>query len=85
LTTPTISSGVTHALGAEGYEDRWVVFRIGSVATFVIHNSKQPIRSVRLQEIHHVLTDSHTSWTGEAKIGACVLASPCYLACSGNA
>lgn len=60
-----------------GYTDRWVVLRIGSVPVGAVPNTAQRVRSVRLHDLHHVITGYDTTWTGEAEIAAWELASGC--------
>ncbi len=60
-----------------GYCERWVVLRIGRVPIFAFPNTDARRRSVRLHDIHHVLTGYDTSWTGESEIAAWELASGC--------
>lgn len=64
-------------LGDGGYEDRFVVLRAFGVPVAVFPNTKQRVRSVRIHDVHHVLTEYPTSWTGEAEIAAWELASGC--------
>jgi ubiquinone biosynthesis protein Coq4 len=66
-----------NGLGEGGYEDRWVVLRVAGVPVPAFPNTKQRVRSVRLHDLHHVLTGYDTSWTGEAEIAAWELASGC--------
>jgi len=60
-----------------GYADRWVVLRVGPVPVFAFPNIEARRRSVRLHDIHHVLTGYDTSWTGESEIGAWEIGSGC--------
>jgi hypothetical protein len=64
-------------LGDGGYAERWVVLRIGSLPIGAVPNTAQRVRSVRLHDLHHVLTGYDTNWTGEAEIAAWELASGC--------
>ncbi len=66
-----------NGLGDGSYADRWVVFRVGQIPIGAIPNSRERVRSVRLHDVHHVLTGYDTSWLGEAEIGAWELASHC--------
>jgi hypothetical protein len=59
-----------------GYSSKWVKLKIGPAAV-AFPNSKERVRSVKLHDIHHVLTEYDTSWTGEAEIAAWELASNC--------
>ncbi len=81
---PALSLGEARAryfkangLGSGGYEDRWVILRIGPVPVAAFPNTAQRVRSVRLHDLHHILTGYDTSWLGEAEIGAWELASGC--------
>jgi hypothetical protein len=58
------------------YTDRWVHLRAGPLR-FGFPNTAARIRAVRLHDLHHVLTEYDTSWTGEAEIGAWEIASGC--------
>ena len=60
-----------------GYGDRWVRLKAGGVTVFAFPNTATRVRSVRLHDIHHVLTGYDTTWVGEAEIGAWELASGC--------
>ena len=66
-----------NGFGDGGYEDRWVVLRAAGVPIAVLPNTRERVRSVRLHDVHHVLTEYATSWTGEAEIAAWELASGC--------
>jgi hypothetical protein len=43
----------------------------------VFPNTAARVRSVRVHDVHHVVTGYDTSWTGEAEIGAWEIASSC--------
>jgi len=60
-----------------GYADRWVVLRVAGIPIGAVPNTAQRVRSVRLHDVHHVLTGYDTSWTGEAEIAGWELASGC--------
>src|SRR5215213_2728485 len=60
-----------------GYGDRWVQLKAGGVTVFAFPNTAARVRSVRLHDLHHVLTEYDTTWAGEAEIGAWELASGC--------
>ncbi|HYC61969.1 MAG TPA: hypothetical protein VEK79_20630 [Thermoanaerobaculia bacterium] len=59
-----------------GYADQWVKLKIGR-AFIAFPNTAARVRSVKLHDIHHVLTEYDTSWVGEAEIGAWEVASGC--------
>ena len=59
-----------------GYGDKWVKLKIGR-GTIAFPNTKARVRSVKLHDIHHILTEYDTSWIGEAEIAAWELASNC--------
>lgn len=59
-----------------GYGNKWVKLKIGRLA-LAFPNTAARVRSVRLHDIHHVLTEYATTWTGEAEIGAWEIASGC--------
>lgn len=60
-----------------GYGDRWVRLKVRGVTVLVFPNTTARVRSVKLHDLHHVLTEYNTSWAGEAEIGAWELASGC--------
>ena len=60
-----------------GDAQRWVVLRVRSVPFFAFPNTKTRRRSVKLHDIHHVLTGYDTSWTGESEIGAWEIGPGC--------
>jgi hypothetical protein len=59
-----------------GYDDAWVKMKAGPIP-IAFPNTKARIRSVKLHDLHHVLTEYPTTWTGEAEIGAWEVASGC--------
>lgn len=59
-----------------GYGDRWVRLQAGPVPIY-FPNTAARVRSVRVHDIHHVVTGYATTWTGEAEIGAWEIASGC--------
>jgi hypothetical protein len=59
-----------------GYADKWVRLKVGPLAV-KFPNTAARVRSVKLHDIHHILTEYDTSWTGEAEIGAWEIASGC--------
>jgi hypothetical protein len=59
-----------------GYDDRWVRLKAGPFS-FKFPNTAARVRAVKLHDLHHVLTEYDTSWTGEAEIGAWETASGC--------
>ncbi len=65
-----------NGFGEGGYDAKWVKLKIGPLPV-AFPNTAQRIRSVRLHDLHHVVTDYATDWTGEAEIGAWEIASNC--------
>jgi hypothetical protein len=59
-----------------GYTDKWVRLKAGPL-TVMFPNTAARVRSVKLHDIHHILTEYDTSWIGEAEIGAWEIASGC--------
>src|SRR3954469_24956525 len=59
-----------------GYTEKWVRLKAGPL-TVKFPNTAARVRSVKLHDIHHILTEYDTSWTGEAEIGAWEIASGC--------
>lgn len=66
-----------NGFGDGGYENRWVVLRAFGLPVLVFPNTKQRVRSVRIHDLHHVLTGYTTSWRGEGEIAMWELASGC--------
>lgn len=60
-----------------GYGDRWVRLKAGRWTVFMFPNTAARLRSVKLHDLHHLLTGYDTTWSGEAEIGAWELASGC--------
>jgi len=65
-----------NGFGDGGYDARWVKVKIGPLP-LAFPNTPQRVRSVRLHDLHHVVTDYDTTMTGEAEIGAWEIASSC--------
>jgi hypothetical protein len=59
-----------------GYADKWVRLKVARFA-LLFPNTAARVRSVKLHDIHHVLTEYDTSWRGEAEIAAWEIASGC--------
>ncbi len=59
-----------------GYGARWVKLKIGP-AQVAFPNTTCRVRSVKLHDVHHILTEYETTWTGEAEIAAWEVASGC--------
>jgi ubiquinone biosynthesis protein Coq4 len=66
-----------NGFGDGGYDDRFVVLRAAGVPVVIFPNTKQRVRSVRLHDLHHVLTGYDTTWRGEGEIAAWELVSGC--------
>ena len=60
-----------------GDAQRWVILRVRGVPVSAFPNFAARRRSVKLHDVHHVLTGYDTSWIGEAEIGAWELGSGC--------
>jgi hypothetical protein len=60
----------------KGYTDRFVKLQLGPVPVYIV-NSSARVRSVRLHDLHHVLTGYDTDVPGEGEIGAFELGSGC--------
>jgi hypothetical protein len=65
-----------NGFGEGGYDAKWVHVKIGPLP-FAFPNTPQRVRSVRLHDLHHVVTDYDTDMAGEAEIGAWEIASSC--------
>ena len=65
----------------EQYDDRFVIVKIWGFP-LPFPNSKERKRAVRYHDLHHILTEYDTTWTGEAEVSAWELATGCknYLA-----
>jgi len=59
-----------------GYTDRLVKLQLGPVPLYIV-NSAARVRSVRLHDIHHVLTGYDTDVQGEGEIACFELAAGC--------
>lgn len=70
-----------NGFGEGGYDARWVKLKAGPVHLY-FPNTEGRVRAVRLHDLHHVLTEYDTTWSGEAEIAAWEIASNCrgYLA-----
>ena len=60
----------------EQYDDRFVIVKIWGFP-LPFPNSKERKRAVRYHDLHHILTEYDTTWTGEAEISAWELATGC--------
>ena len=65
-----------NGFGEGGYDARWVRLQAGPIAIY-FPNTAARVRAVRLHDVHHVVTEYDTTWTGEAEIGAWEIASGC--------
>ena len=87
MTAPAQSTSVTvreararyfaeNGFDERGYADRWVRLQAGPVPIY-FPNTAARVRSIRVHDVHHVVTGYATTWTGEAEIGAWEIASGC--------
>jgi hypothetical protein len=58
------------------YAERWVRLKAGPIILW-FPNTSARVRAVKLHDLHHVLAEYGTTWTGEAEIGAWEIASGC--------
>jgi hypothetical protein len=65
-----------NGFGDGGYDRAWAPVKLGPLV-FVIPNTAQRVRSLRLHDLHHIATGYETSLTGESLIGAWELGSHC--------
>jgi hypothetical protein len=65
-----------NGFGDGGYDSRWVKVQLGPLPVW-IRNTQSRVRSVRLHDVHHVLTGYDTDVAGEGEIGAFELAAGC--------
>ena len=59
-----------------GYEERWVKMKAGPFP-IAFPNTRARLRAVKFHDLHHVLTEYETTWSGEAEIGAWEIATGC--------
>ena len=52
-----------------GYDDRWVIIKVGSFPVFAFPHTEGRKRDVPLHDLHHVLTGYDTTILGEAETG----------------
>lgn len=60
-----------------GYDDDWVVVKLGAVPVFAFPNTPDRKRAVPFHDLHHVVTGFDTTLSGEAEIGAWEIGSDC--------
>jgi hypothetical protein len=60
-----------------GYGSKWVPVKVGP-AQFLIRNTSQRVRSVRLHDLHHIATGYATTLEGEALIAAWEIGGSCH-------
>ena len=65
-----------NGFGDGGYDSRFVKLQLGPVPVWIV-NTKSRVRSVRLHDVHHVLTGYRTDVLGEGEIGAFELGAGC--------
>ena len=59
-----------------GYEEKWVKMKAGPIP-IALPNTKARLRAVMFHDLHHVLTEYETTWSGEAEIGAWEISTGC--------
>lgn len=65
-----------NGLGDGGYDEPWVHVQFGPLP-IRFPNTPARVRSVRLHDLHHLITGFHTDLAGEAEIAAWEIASSC--------
>src|SRR5262245_47254246 len=65
-----------NGFGDGGYDTSWVKLNAGPIPIY-LPNTSSRVRSVRLHDLHHVLTGYDTTWTGESEIGAWEIGAGC--------
>ena len=60
----------------DGYQRRFVKLQLGPLPVWIV-NTQSRVRSVRLHDVHHVLTGYRTDVLGEGEIGAFELGAGC--------
>ncbi len=59
-----------------GYDDKWVKMKAGPIP-IAFPNTKARVKAVKFHDLHHVLTEYPTTWSGEAEIGAWEVSTGC--------
>lgn len=63
--------------GDGGYEDPWVTLKRIGPLKLGFPNTASRKRAIRLHDLHHVLAQYGTDWTGEAEIGGFEIGAGC--------
>lgn len=66
-----------NAFGDGGYEDAWVTLKKVGPLSLGFPNSAARKRAIRLHDLHHVLAQYGTDWTGEAEIAGFEIGAGC--------
>lgn len=66
-----------NGFGDGGYEDAWVTLTKVGPLSVGFPNSAARKRAIRLHDLHHVLAQYGTDWTGEAEIGGFEIGAGC--------
>jgi len=66
-----------NGFGDGGYEDSWVTLKKVGPLNLGIPNTESRKRAIRLHDLHHVLAQYGTDWTGEGEIGSFEIGAGC--------
>ena len=66
-----------NGFGDGGYEDSWVTLKTLGPLKIGFPNTAARKRAIRLHDLHHVLAQYGTDWTGEGEIGAFEIGAGC--------
>ena len=66
-----------NGFGDGGYESSWVTLKTIGPIKLGFPNTAARKRAIRLHDLHHVLAQYGTDWTGEGEIGAFEIAAGC--------
>jgi hypothetical protein len=66
-----------NGFGDGGYESSWVTLKKIGPIEIGFPNTASRKRAIRLHDLHHVLAQYGTDWTGEGEIGAFEIAAGC--------
>jgi hypothetical protein len=67
----------TNGFGDGGYQDAWVTLKTVGPLKIGFPNTDARKRAIRLHDLHHVLAQYGTDWTGESEIGAFEIGAGC--------
>ena len=68
---------VENDFGDGGYTSSWVVIKVAGPFKIAFPNTASRKRAIPLHDLHHVIAQYGTDWTGEGEIGAFEIAAGC--------